>query len=117
MSTDVIIPLRQRMIEDMSARKLNPHTQRSHISNNAKLEVQQRRRERDAERRATDQEFVEQNKRRSSEWYQANKDRISEERRALRATRRLINGDGRKRRTDRTVLKYATEIWQPRRPA
>src|SRR5690242_1701062 len=25
-------PLRQRMIEDMSARKLNPHTQRSHIS-------------------------------------------------------------------------------------
>ena len=27
-----ISPLRQRMIEDMSARKLNPHTQRSHIS-------------------------------------------------------------------------------------
>jgi hypothetical protein len=25
-------PLRQRMIEDMAARKLNPHTQRSHIS-------------------------------------------------------------------------------------
>ena len=24
-------PLRQRMIEDMAARKLNPHTQRSHI--------------------------------------------------------------------------------------
>src|SRR5580692_1471418 len=32
MSTDAISPLRQRMIEDMSARKLNPHTQRSHIS-------------------------------------------------------------------------------------
>src|SRR5712691_5102141 len=31
MSTDVISPLRRRMIEDMSARKLNPHTQRSHI--------------------------------------------------------------------------------------
>src|SRR5260370_3812014 len=31
MSTDVISPLRQGMIEDMSARKLNPHTQRSHI--------------------------------------------------------------------------------------
>jgi hypothetical protein len=28
MSTDAISPLRQRMIEDMSARKLNPHTQR-----------------------------------------------------------------------------------------
>src|SRR2546428_11123422 len=32
MSADVISPLRRRMIEDMSARKLNPHTQRSHIS-------------------------------------------------------------------------------------
>ena len=32
MSTDAISPLRQRMIEDMSARKLNPHTQRSYIS-------------------------------------------------------------------------------------
>src|SRR2546423_12678250 len=32
MSTDAISPLRQRMIEDMSAGKLNPHTQRSHIS-------------------------------------------------------------------------------------
>jgi hypothetical protein len=31
MSTDVISPLRRRMIEDMSARKLGPHTQRSHI--------------------------------------------------------------------------------------
>ena len=26
-----VSPLRQRMIEDMAARKLNPHTQRSHI--------------------------------------------------------------------------------------
>src|ERR1700724_2943525 len=32
MSPDAISPLRQRMIEDMSGRKLNPHTQRSHIS-------------------------------------------------------------------------------------
>src|ERR1700730_2155621 len=32
MSADSISPLRQRMIEDMSARKLNPHTQRSYIS-------------------------------------------------------------------------------------
>ena len=32
MSTDAISPLRQRMIEDMNARKLNPHTQRSHIN-------------------------------------------------------------------------------------
>ena len=30
--TDTVSPLRQRMIEDMAARKLNPHTQRSHIS-------------------------------------------------------------------------------------
>jgi hypothetical protein len=30
-STDDISPLRQRTIEDMSARKLNPYTQRSHI--------------------------------------------------------------------------------------
>ena len=29
--TDSVSPLRQRMIEDMAARKLNPHTQRSHI--------------------------------------------------------------------------------------
>ena len=82
---------------------------------NAKPEVKERRRERNAERRATEPEFVEQNKRRSSKWYQANKDRISEEGRAARAARRAINGDGRKRRTDRTVLKYATEIWQPRK--
>jgi site-specific recombinase XerD len=32
MSTDAISPLRQRMIEDMSARKLGVHSQRSHIS-------------------------------------------------------------------------------------
>src|SRR5208337_3710506 len=30
--TDTVSPLRQRMIEDMAARKLNPHTQRSHVS-------------------------------------------------------------------------------------
>ena len=30
--TDTVSPLRQRMIEDMAARKLDPHTQRSHIS-------------------------------------------------------------------------------------
>ena len=30
--TNPVSPLRQRMIEDMAARKLNPHTQRSHIS-------------------------------------------------------------------------------------
>ena len=29
--TDTVSPLRQHMIEDMAARKLNPHTQRSHI--------------------------------------------------------------------------------------
>ena len=29
--TDTVSPLRQRMIEDMAARKLNPHSQRSHI--------------------------------------------------------------------------------------
>ncbi len=29
--TDTVSPRRQRMIEDMAARKLNPHTQRSHI--------------------------------------------------------------------------------------
>ena len=29
--TNPVSPLRQRMIEDMSARKLDPHTQRSHI--------------------------------------------------------------------------------------
>jgi len=32
MRTEAITPLRQRMIEDMTARKLGPHTQRSHIS-------------------------------------------------------------------------------------
>ena len=30
--TRTVSPLRQRMIEDMAARKLNPHTQHSHIS-------------------------------------------------------------------------------------
>ena len=30
--TNTVSPLRQRMLEDMAARKLNPHTQRSHIS-------------------------------------------------------------------------------------
>ena len=29
--TNTVSPLRLRMIEDMAARKLNPHTQRSHI--------------------------------------------------------------------------------------
>jgi len=29
--TNTVSPLRQRMIEDMAARKLNPHTQCSHI--------------------------------------------------------------------------------------
>src|SRR5437868_15028350 len=32
MSDTTVSPLRQRMIEDMAARTLNPHTQRSHIS-------------------------------------------------------------------------------------
>ena len=32
MSTEVVSPLRQRMIEDMNARKLGAHSQRSHIS-------------------------------------------------------------------------------------
>ena len=30
--TDTISPLRQRMIDDMAARKLDPHTQRGHLS-------------------------------------------------------------------------------------
>jgi integrase/recombinase XerD len=30
--TKTVSPLRQRMLEDMAARKLNPHTQRGHIS-------------------------------------------------------------------------------------
>jgi integrase/recombinase XerD len=30
--TNTVSPLRQRMLEDRAARKLNPHTQRSHIS-------------------------------------------------------------------------------------
>src|SRR5271169_853325 len=32
MSTDALTPLRQRMIEDMNARKLGAHSQRSHVS-------------------------------------------------------------------------------------
>jgi hypothetical protein len=32
MRTDTVGSLRQRMIEDMNARKLGSHTQRSHIS-------------------------------------------------------------------------------------
>jgi integrase/recombinase XerD len=32
MSTKTVSPLRQRMIEDMNARKLGPHSQRSHIN-------------------------------------------------------------------------------------
>jgi len=31
MSTETVSLLRQRMIEDMNARKLGPHTQRIHI--------------------------------------------------------------------------------------
>jgi hypothetical protein len=90
------------------------YAQRRNKKYSAKPEVQQRRRETEAERRATDPEFVEQNKRRSREWYQTNKGRVLEEGRAQRAARRMANG-GRKRRADRTVLKYATEIWQPRK--
>ena len=33
--TNTVSPLRQRMIEDMAARKLNSHTQRSHISSSS----------------------------------------------------------------------------------
>src|SRR4051794_8562131 len=32
LTTKAITPLRQRMMEDMSARKLGPHSKRSHIS-------------------------------------------------------------------------------------
>jgi integrase/recombinase XerD len=35
--TKIVSPLRQRMLEDMVARKLNPHTQRSHISSCKRL--------------------------------------------------------------------------------
>ena len=31
MTTDTVTPLRQRMIEDTTARQLGPHSQRSHI--------------------------------------------------------------------------------------
>jgi hypothetical protein len=81
----------------------------------AETEVKQRRQERDAERRANDPAFVEENKRRSSEWYRANRDRVLKESKAQREARILANGDGRKRPRDRSVLKYATEIWQPRK--
>jgi integrase/recombinase XerD len=38
MSTDTTVsPLRQRMIEDMAARKLGPHSQRSHIESCKRL--------------------------------------------------------------------------------
>jgi integrase/recombinase XerD len=37
MTTEAITPLRQRMIEDMNARKLGAHTQRSHISSCRRL--------------------------------------------------------------------------------
>ena len=37
MSTEVVSPLRQRMIEDMNARKLGAHSQRSHISSCRRL--------------------------------------------------------------------------------
>src|SRR5215510_14208949 len=35
--TDTVSPLRQRMLEDMAARKLTPHTQRSHVSSCKRL--------------------------------------------------------------------------------
>jgi Phage integrase, N-terminal SAM-like domain len=39
MSTEVISPLRQRMIEDMNARKLGAHSQRSHIQSCKRFSV------------------------------------------------------------------------------
>src|ERR1700724_64163 len=39
MSTDAVSPLRQRMIEDMNARKLCAGTQRGHINNASRSEV------------------------------------------------------------------------------
>jgi hypothetical protein len=73
----------------------------------AKPEVQQRRRKRDAHRRATDPEFVERNKRRSRDWYQANKEHIAEERRLHRAARRLVT-PRQKRQTG--IVKFANQI-------
>jgi hypothetical protein len=35
MSTDTVSPLRKRMMDDMNARKLGAHSQRSHISSSA----------------------------------------------------------------------------------
>jgi integrase/recombinase XerD len=37
MSTDAVTPLRQRMIEDVNARKLGAHSQRSHINSCRRL--------------------------------------------------------------------------------
>ena len=37
MSTDTVSPLRQRMMDDMNARKLGAHSQRSHISSCKRL--------------------------------------------------------------------------------
>src|SRR3979409_1606600 len=37
MSTNTVSPLRQRMIEDMNARKLGAHSQRSHIASCKRL--------------------------------------------------------------------------------
>jgi integrase/recombinase XerD len=36
-SDTTVSPLRQRMIEDMAARKLGPHSQRSHIDSCKRL--------------------------------------------------------------------------------
>jgi hypothetical protein len=57
MSTDVISPLRQRMIEDMSARKLNPHTQRSHIGSCKRFAAWHRRASRARRPNATASSF------------------------------------------------------------
>jgi hypothetical protein len=38
MITDSVSPLRQRMIEDMNARKLGAHSQRSHSPRHVKME-------------------------------------------------------------------------------
>ena len=37
MSTNTVSPLRQRMIEDMKARKLGAHSQKSHIDSCKRL--------------------------------------------------------------------------------
>jgi hypothetical protein len=38
--TNTVSPLRQHMIEDLAARKLNPHTQRSYIHSCKRFEAQ-----------------------------------------------------------------------------